>query len=95
MKFDLKLNELTKILEAHAVEYCYVFGSVAFGDNNEKSDLDLLIKYSTEEVYQAVREKLQALYAPVVVDLMTDKALSTPLFNKTFQMNKIKIYPAL
>ena len=34
---------VSQVLSQHEVEYCYLFGSYARGEANEKSDVDLLV----------------------------------------------------
>ena len=39
---DIK-RSVSQVLSQHEVEYCYLFGSYARGEANEKSDVDLLV----------------------------------------------------
>lgn len=40
--YDIK-RIVSQVLSQHEVEYCYLFGSYARGEANEKSDVDLLV----------------------------------------------------
>jgi predicted nucleotidyltransferase len=76
-----KIKEVAApILRRHGVAKAFVFGSYARGEENEKSDVDLLIEYPSgsrktlfdlaglkDELEEALQKK---------VDLVTEKALS-------------------
>ena len=54
----------TEILDDYKVEYCYLFGSYAKGNANERSDVDLLISTKTTglrfyEIAERLRETLR------------------------------------
>ncbi len=77
---DLALSEKEKIIEIckrNDISYCAVFGSFARAEANEKSDIDLLVRFSKPkgfnwldaafEIEDAIGKK---------VDLVTEKGLS-------------------
>ena len=43
LSFDDIKRIVNQVLSQHEVEYCYLFGSYAKGEANEKSDVDLLV----------------------------------------------------
>ena len=46
LKFDFIKDTVCQVLKNYKVEYCYLFGSYAYGNPKEDSDVDLLV--STE-----------------------------------------------
>jgi predicted nucleotidyltransferase len=83
--FDMKPSDaleshreaIRRIVAAHRAENARVFGSVVHGEDNEDSDLDILIDptpYTTLFDIGAIRHELLQLLG-VPVDVLTPKAL--------------------
>jgi uncharacterized protein len=70
-------DEIRRVVEAHRAKNARIFGSVARGEDNEESDLDLLIdptpKTSLFDI-GAIRHELRELLG-VKVDVLTPGAL--------------------
>lgn len=72
-----KRNEIRFIIESHHAFNARIFGSVAKGEDNDQSDLDILIDPGPETTMfdiGAIRRKLKALLG-VTVDVLTPNAL--------------------
>jgi len=87
---DSQINIIKSVLAPFAPEYIGVFGSFARGEQTNKSDLDILVKFGKRlnlfdliGLEQELSEKLQ-----LKVDLVTENSLS-PLIREEV-MNEIK-----
>lgn len=76
-----KIKEIAApILQRHGVARAFVFGSYTRGEENEKSDVDILIEYPSDskktlfDLIDLKNELEQALQKDV--DLVTEEALS-------------------
>lgn len=68
---------IRKIVETHRARNARVFGSVAYGNDTNDSDLDILIDPTPETTLfdiGAIRHELQSLLG-IPVDVLTPKAL--------------------
>ena len=74
---DVK-KKMVPVLAANNLEFAGIFGSFARGDQNEKSDIDLLARFSTQKsLLDLVRiERELSECAGRSVDLVTEGALS-------------------
>lgn len=87
------INIVTNVLKKYNVNYCYLFGSYATNEANEKSDVDLLIDTSiTGMAFFGLAEELrEALHKKV--DLLNQAQLSNnPTLIKEILMKGLRIY---
>jgi predicted nucleotidyltransferase len=80
MDINYNTKDLEDICSKYQVIYLGVFGSMARGDQNEGSDVDLLVKFSPENrsglfALSAMRDELQGVLGRKV-DLLTEGFLS-------------------
>ncbi len=76
--FSLDTEKLTEICRANDVAMLGVFGSVARGEATEKSDIDLLVKFSERKGLLAL-VRLERILSETLgrkVDLLTEAAIS-------------------
>lgn len=75
---DSNIDNLKKLCMIYNVEKMYLFGSAANSDFNDKSDVDLLVKFKPIELslyfdnYINFKEKLESLFGREV-DLLKNK----------------------
>ncbi|HBI24137.1 MAG: hypothetical protein A2Y48_05900 [Nitrospirae bacterium RIFCSPLOW2_12_42_9] len=95
VKKTIDIQKLIKICRRHKINFLAIFGSYARGDYSEKSDLDLLIRFSEEVddeitlldfvgIEQELSEELQ-----VKVDLLTEDSISP--YIKKYIMDDLKV----
>lgn len=83
----------SKIFSEYSVQFCYLFGSYAKGNANEKSDIDLLISTEVTGIkFYGIIERLRSNLKKKI-DLLTVKGINgnTELINEIFK-DGIKIY---
>jgi predicted nucleotidyltransferase len=71
-------QEVLEIIASHSVTNPRVFGSVIFGDDEESSDIDLLVDPGDKTTLfelAAIQRELETLLG-VAVDLVTPKSMS-------------------
>jgi predicted nucleotidyltransferase len=79
------------------VEKMYLFGSSLNSSFNEKSDVDLLVKFKQIELskyfdnYIDFKEKLESLFGREV-DLLEEQTLKNPILIKSIDNSKELIY---
>ena len=76
--FNLDTAKLTEICRENDVAMLGVFGSVARGEATEKSDIDLLVKFSERKGLLAL-VRLERILSETLgrkVDLLTEAAIS-------------------
>ena len=76
--FSLDTKKLTEICRENGVAMLGVFGSVARGEATEKSDIDLLVKFSERKGLLAL-VRLERILSETLgrkVDLLTEAAIS-------------------
>jgi len=91
----LDINKITEICRQHDVSWLGVFGSVARGEATEKSDIDLLVRFSKPVSllsHIAVEERLADALGHKV-DLVTEEALS-PYIRESVMRDLKVIYEA-
>jgi hypothetical protein len=93
---------MDKVLQGKLLQYLLpyhparigVFGSFARGDNNQDSDLDILIKFkdriSLLKLVQIEQELSDMLGIPI--DLVTENSLKNPRLKKSIERDLITIY---
>jgi uncharacterized protein len=78
---DISFNEeeLRKVCRENDIQTLSVFGSVARGENNEDSDVDLLAKFeSPKSLFELIdiEENLSKIFGGKKTDLVTEAFLS-------------------
>jgi predicted nucleotidyltransferase len=94
---DNNIDNLKKLCVTHNVEKMYLFGSSVNSNFNEKSDIDLLVKFKHIELskyfdnYIDFKEKLESLFGREV-DLLEEQTLKNPILIKSINNSKELIY---
>lgn len=94
---DKNRDNLKKLCLIYNVEKLYLFGSALNSNFNDKSDVDLLVKFKQIELskyfdnYIAFKEKLESLFGREV-DLLEEQTLKNPILIKSIDNSKELIY---
>lgn len=94
---DNNIENLKKLCTLYNVEKMYLFGSALNSDFNDKSDVDLLVKFKPIELslyfdnYINFKEKLESLFGREV-DLLEEQTLRNPILIKSINQSKELIY---
>lgn len=94
---DNNIDNLKKLCVLYNVEKMYLFGSSLNSSFNEKSDVDLLVKFKPIELskyfdnYINFKEKLESLFGREV-DLLEEQTLKNPILIKSIDNSKELIY---
>ncbi len=94
---DNNIDNLKKLCVIYNVEKMYLFGSSLNSSFNEKSDIDLLVKFKQIELskyfdnYINFKEKLESLFGREV-DLLEEQTLKNPILIKSIDNSKELIY---
>lgn len=94
---DNNIDSLKKLCMIHNVEKMYLFGSAVNSNFNDKSDVDLLVKFKPIELslyfdnYINFKEKLESLLGREV-DLLEEQTLRNPILIKSIDNSKKLIY---
>lgn len=94
---DFNIENLNKLCINYTVEKMYLFGSVLNSKFNEKSDVDLLVKFKEIELaeyfdnYINFKEKLTELFGREV-DLLEEQTLRNPILIKSINNSKELVY---
>lgn len=94
---DSNIDNLKKLCVQYNVEKMYLFGSSLKSSFNEKSDIDLLVKFKQIELskyfdnYINFKEKLESLFGREV-DLIEEQTLKNPILIKSIDNSKELIY---
>ena len=94
---DKNIDNLKKLCLIYNVEKLYLFGSSLNSSFNEKSDVDLLVKFKQIELskyfdnYIDFKEKLESLFGREV-DLLEEQTLKNPILIKSIDNSKELIY---
>ncbi|MFH1712661.1 MAG: nucleotidyltransferase domain-containing protein, partial [Candidatus Jacksonbacteria bacterium] len=77
-KIQLIKQKIEPILKRNDIEFAAIFGSYARGDQNKRSDIDLLVRFSKpKSLLMLVRlERDIANLLNVDIDMVTEHALS-------------------
>lgn len=90
-------EQLIDLCKRYNVETLYLFGSAQTGTMNDKSDVDLLVKFKKFNIakyfqnYIDFKHQLQQLFNRNV-DLLEEQTLSNPYLIKSINKNKELIY---
>lgn len=84
LKRALKLikDNTVALRQDHKVEALFIFGSLARGEDSAKSDIDLLVRFSSNEVSLFDFVRLKLFLEKILdrrVDLVTSDALKEPM----------------
>jgi uncharacterized protein len=94
---DQHKKKIDLLCETHKVEKLYLFGSANDNSFNNKSDIDLLVKFKTFDLkdyflnYLDLKEQLKNLFNREV-DLVEEQTLKNPYLIKSINKNKFLIY---
>ena len=94
---DNNIDSLNKLCTLYNVEKMYLFGSALNSNFNDKSDVDLLVKFKPIELsqyfdnYMNFKEKLESLLG-CEVDLLEEQSLRNPILIKSINKSKELIY---
>ncbi|MBI5192361.1 MAG: nucleotidyltransferase family protein [Nitrospirae bacterium] len=95
VKKTIDIQKLIEICRRHKINYLAIFGSYARGDYSEKSDLDLLIRFSEEvddEIslldFVGIEQELSEEFQ-IKVDLLTEDSISP--YIKKYIMDDLKV----
>ncbi len=91
------IEKLKLLCTLYNVDKMYLFGSAVRSDFNEKSDVDLLVKFKPIELslyfdnYMNFKENLESLFGRNV-DLVEEQTLKNPILIKSINKSKELIY---
>jgi predicted nucleotidyltransferase len=94
---EQNINDIKRLCILYNVDKMYLFGSVLNSSFNEKSDIDLLVKFKSMELanyldnYIGFKENLEALFGREV-DLVEEQTLRNPVLIKSINKSKSLIY---
>ncbi len=84
-------KKIISLIKKHGVKKVAIFGSYARGEENPKSDIDILVEFSERksllEHVKIERELSEAV--GIKVDLLTEKAISPYLINRIRKEMKV------
>jgi predicted nucleotidyltransferase len=92
-----KLGQVKALCENHFVEKLYLFGSGVRNELNEKSDVDLLVRFGRIDLsnyfenYLDFKSKLKSLFGREV-DLVEEQTLKNPILINSINRDKALIY---
>jgi len=94
---EKNLDRMKKYCQEFDVEKLHAFGSITSNKFNDKSDIDLLVKFKNLpcEKYADNFFKLHEMFELIFkrkVDLVTENSLSNPYFIKTINRTKTLLY---
>jgi hypothetical protein len=95
-----KLKEIIDVCKKHHVEAISLFGSAAKNTITESSDIDLLVKFSSDidvleyaDNYFSLLENLEDILHRKI-DLISTKSLKNPILKEEIYQTKIDLYAA-
>ena len=94
---DQNKTELIQLCINHNVKQLFLFGSILTERFDDKSDIDMLIQFSTIDLkdyfdnYMDLKEKLELLFNRQI-DLVENQAIKNPIFRKVVDREKKLIY---
>ena len=94
---EQNIDDIQRLCILYNVDKMYLFGSVLNSSFNEKSDIDLLVKFKSMELanyldnYIGFKENLEALFGREV-DLVEEQTLRNPVLIKSINKSKSLIY---
>lgn len=97
LKIENHIEKLNALCNLYNVEKMYLFGSAVNSNFNDKSDIDLLVKFKPIELaqyfdnYLNFKENLELLFGHDV-DLLEEQTLKNPILIKSINKSKELIY---
>lgn len=93
----MHIHFITTLCRKHGVKSLYVFGSVLTPSFSDKSDVDFLVEFDTDKIPDFFTNYFDLKYALEDtmgrdVDLVEEKAIRNPIFRRTIDRTKTKIY---
>jgi len=92
------IDQIRRICSDHKVEQLFVFGSIKTDRFNDRSDVDVLVQFSSYvdpleyfDNYMDLKEKLK-LVLNREIDIVENQAVRNPFFRKILDREKILIY---
>lgn len=74
-----------------------LIGSAARGDFSEKSDIDVLVTFATDENlferYFALKARLEEIFGRKV-DIVEERAIRNPFFKRAIEKDRVNLYGA-
>ncbi len=91
---------ISALCRKHRVRSLYAFGSVLTSRFSDKSDVDFLVDFKTEEIPDYLTNYFDLKYALEdtvgrEVDLVEEKAIRNPVFKRNIEKTKQKIYSTI
>ncbi|MBR1682358.1 MAG: nucleotidyltransferase domain-containing protein [Bacteroidaceae bacterium] len=88
---------IATLCRKHKVRRLYAFGSVLTPRFTEESDVDFLVDFKTDEIYDYLTNYFELKYALEdalgrEVDLVEEKAVRNPIFKRNIERTKSAIY---
>ncbi len=89
------LLQIQKLMRLYNVEQAYLFGSAASGKMNADSDVDFLIRFSTDMDFETYGNNyFKLLYAlqdllKTEVELVAEETLDNPYLIESINLNKL------
>ena len=96
-EIESKFESVISLCISHKVKRLFIFGSLAKGNFNSESDIDLIVEIEEEdpikrgELLIALWNKLESLFNRKV-DLLTSKKISNPFLMREIERSKQLIY---
>lgn len=90
-------TRLIELCENHNVKELYLFGSILTDKFNEKSDIDMLIQFSSLDLskyfdnYMDLKEEIEVLFQRPI-DLIENQSIRNPIFRKIIDKEKKLFY---
>jgi len=97
LKIENHIDKLNALCTLYNVEKMYLFGSAVNSNFNDKSDIDLLVKFKPIELaeyfdnYLNFKENLETLFGREV-DLLEEQTLKNPILIQSINKSKELIY---
>ena len=94
---ELNKSSIQLLCEKHQVASMYAFGSVVSSRFNDKSDVDLLVKFKEIDLnlyflnYLSLKESIESILNKKV-DLVEEQTLKNPILIRSINKNKQLVY---
>jgi len=91
------IESLKKLCGSYQVDKMYLFGSALNSNFNDKSDIDLLVKFKSIDPsqyfdnYLDFKEQLETLFGREV-DLLEEQTLKNPILIRSINKSKSLVY---
>jgi len=94
-----RLDQIKLLCQKYEIKSMYLFGSFSSGNDNDSSDIDILISFMDIPIdqytdnYFELHDKLENLFNRKI-DLITENSLSNPYFIESIEETKELLYAA-